>query len=61
MQLCNVKRLTNDNSGNDARADAWNKQNVQVCNVVSNQIKSSMTLIMVDKPQPSYNLLDVMK
>jgi len=26
-----------------------------------NQIKSSMTLIMVDKPQPSYNLLNVMK
>jgi len=27
----------------------------------SNQIKSNMTLIMVDKPQPSYNLLNVMK
>jgi len=26
-----------------------------------NQIKSNMTLIMVDKPQPSYNLLNVMK
>ena len=25
------------------------------------QIKSNMTLIMVDKPQPSYNLLTVMK
>ena len=25
-----------------------------------NQIKSNMTLIMVDKPQPSYNLLNVM-
>ena len=29
--------------------------------VQSNQIKSNMTLIMVDKPQPSYNLLNVMK
>jgi len=28
---------------------------------LSNQIKSNMTLIMVDKPQPSYNLLNVMK
>ena len=27
----------------------------------SNPIKSSMTLIMVDKPQPSYNLMNVMK
>ena len=25
--------------------------------LVFNQIKSNMTLIMVDKPQPSYNLL----
>jgi len=25
------------------------------------QIKSNLTLIMVDKPQPSYNLLTVMK
>ena len=29
--------------------------------IKSNQIKSNMTLIMVDKPQPSYNLLNVMK
>jgi len=29
-------------------------------NVVKS-IKSNMTLIMVDKPQPSYNLLNVMK
>ena len=28
--------------------------------IKSNQIKSNMTLIMVDKPQPSYNLLNVM-
>ena len=28
---------------------------------IANQIKSNMTLIMVDKPQPSYNLLTVMK
>jgi len=27
----------------------------------SSQIKSNMTLIMVDKPQPSYNLLNVIK
>jgi len=26
-----------------------------------NQIKSNMTLMMVDKPQPGYNLLNVMK
>ena len=25
------------------------------------EIKSNMTLIMVDKPQPSYNLLNVIK
>jgi len=27
----------------------------------SSQMKSNMTLIMVDKPQPSYNLLNVIK
>ena len=32
-----------------------------LCFEKSNQIKSNMTLIVVDKPQPSYNLLDVMK
>jgi len=31
------------------------------CGPQINQIKSNMTLIMVDKPQPSYNLLNVMK
>ena len=36
-------------------------QNVCTHSSKSNQIKSNMTLIMVDEPQPSYNLLTVMK
>jgi len=32
----------------------------QICDTVKS-IKSNMTLIMVDRPQPSYNLLNAIK
>jgi len=49
---------------------SWKLPDAGTCNdqettsdisIKSNQIKSNMTLIMVDKPQPSYNLMNVIK
>jgi len=36
-------------------------ENFSLIKSKSNLIKSNVTLIMVDKPQPSYNLLNVIK
>ena len=54
-----VSGVTNLSAGIFTAIDQFNVAFAKRC--VTNRIKSNMTLIMVDKPQPSYNLPNVMK